>query len=98
MNNLEMFCSSLQGLDTSWCTSMDRGLLLPDLVLFLDIPVSVAEGRGGFGEERYETSDFQTKVRNKFLEIQNTSERPWKVKRNLFTMNLSVRLGRGIEK
>lgn len=68
--------SSAKGLDLEWCKNPDRGLLQPDLVLFLDLPIEEAQKRGGFGDERYETLELQTKVRSKFLELR---EYPWKV-------------------
>ncbi|KAL1928761.1 hypothetical protein VTP01DRAFT_2547 [Rhizomucor pusillus] len=67
--------SSAKGLDLEWCKNPDRGLLQPDLVLFLDLPIEEAQKRGGFGDERYETLELQTKVRSKFLELR---EYPWK--------------------
>ena len=44
----------------------DAGLPAPDLVLFLEVPVEVAESRGEYGEERYEKREFQAKVRTAF--------------------------------
>lgn len=45
------------------------GLISPDLVLFLDIPIEVAEARKGFGEEHYETREMQQKVRENFKKL-----------------------------
>jgi dTMP kinase len=42
----------------------DRGLPAPDLVLYLDIPLGVAEQRGGYGQERYEKREMQQQVRD----------------------------------
>lgn len=47
----------------------DKGLPAPDAVLFLDLPVQMAQARGGFGEERYETTELQNKVLSKFKEL-----------------------------
>lgn len=44
----------------------DRGLPAPDLVLYLDIPLEVAEQRGGYGQERYEKREMQQQVRRLF--------------------------------
>ena len=49
-----------------WCKSPEVGLLRPDAVLYLNMPVEAAAARGGFGEERYETSDLQKAVRANF--------------------------------
>ena len=54
------------GLDLEWCKAPERGLPRPDCVLYLDVPVDQAEKRGGFGEERYETTELQKNVRANF--------------------------------
>ncbi|GAA6004722.1 hypothetical protein JCM10207_000993 [Rhodosporidiobolus poonsookiae] len=54
--------SVIKGLSWTWCQSPDVGLPQPDLVLFLSISPSSASARGGFGQERYETSEVQTRV------------------------------------
>lgn len=53
-------------LSLSWCIAPDVGLLTPDLVLFLNVSPQVAQSRGGFGQERYETNDMQQGVREAF--------------------------------
>lgn len=68
--------SSAKGLDASWCRQPDVGLLKPDLVLFLDLPIEEAEKRGGFGLERYETKQLQMQVRQEFKGLMDSS---WKV-------------------
>ena len=37
------------GLDLEWCKAPERGLLRPDAVLYLDMPVEAAKTRGGSG-------------------------------------------------
>ena len=54
------------GLDLEWCKAPERGLLRPDAVLYLNMPIEAAQKRGGFGEELYETSDLQKAVRANF--------------------------------
>lgn len=51
-----------QGFTLDWCKQPDKGLLRPDLVCFLDLPLSEALKRAEFGEERYENVAFQQKV------------------------------------
>ncbi|KAI9314415.1 deoxythymidylate kinase [Dichotomocladium elegans] len=68
--------SSAKGLDLEWCKHPDVGLLVPDVVLFLDLPIDEAEKRGGFGEERYETRELQVKVRQQFMALKEPS---WKM-------------------
>lgn len=56
-------------LSLEWCWSPEIGLLWPDLVLFLDISTEDAAKRGGYGEERYEKQEMQTKVRTLFMKL-----------------------------
>ncbi|KAL3232119.1 Thymidylate kinase [Nakaseomyces bracarensis] len=58
----------VQGMDLNWCMQSDKGLLKPDLTLFLTNEDSLAN-RDGFGEERYESNEFQLKVKAKFSEV-----------------------------
>lgn len=69
--------SSAKGLDLEWCRNPDIGLLTPDIVLFLDLPIDEAENRGGFGDERYEKRELQMKVRDEFMKLKDDT---WKVK------------------
>ncbi|KAI8581466.1 hypothetical protein K450DRAFT_231446 [Umbelopsis ramanniana AG] len=64
--------TAAKGLDMNWCKQPDVGLLTPDLVLFLDLPIEAAEQRGGFGEERYEKREMQINVRELFLQLQDS--------------------------
>lgn len=61
--------SQVKGLDEAWCRAPDVGLPQPDLVLFLDLDDAAAAQRGGYGEERYERRDVQTRVRTAFLAL-----------------------------
>jgi len=58
--------SAAKGLDLSWCQSPDVGLPVPDGVFFLHVDESVGASRANFGDERYENSDMQARVRNEF--------------------------------
>lgn len=58
-----------QGLSWNWCRAPDVGLPQPDLVLFLRVSPEVAQQRGGFGQERYETSEVQAKVEKAFTKL-----------------------------
>lgn len=53
-------------LSMEWCWNPEIGLPQPDLVLFLDISTEDAAKRGGYGDERYEKVEMQTKVRSLF--------------------------------
>lgn len=44
--------SAAKGLDFDWCKAPEKGILKPDLVLFLQLSTAAIEKRGGFGDER----------------------------------------------
>ena len=56
-----------------WLKTCDSGLIEPDAVFFMDIPVSDASERGDFGDERYEVGSFQQTVQEKFKQLRE----PW---------------------
>ena len=56
------YSAAKPGLSLHWCRQPDVGLLRPDLVLYLHLAPEEAARRAGFGQERYETLDFQTRV------------------------------------
>lgn len=66
--------SVAKGLPYSWCRNPDVGLPSPDLTLFLDLNAETAAARGGYGEERYERLDVQTKVRDAFTRVSRDVE------------------------
>ncbi|KAJ9617106.1 Thymidylate kinase [Cladophialophora chaetospira] len=53
-------------LSLSWAWNPEIGLLKPDLLFFLDISSEVAAKRGGYGAERYEREEMQSRVRELF--------------------------------
>lgn len=63
------FSAAKEGIDFEWCKQCDRGLPRPDAVIYLDISVEAAAGRGQYGEERYETQEMQGKVRENFQKL-----------------------------
>ena len=58
--------SAAKGLDFEWCKTPERGLLKPDLVIYLTLTSEAMARRGGFGNERYETTEMQRKVGKMF--------------------------------
>jgi dTMP kinase len=54
------------GLDLEWCRAPEIGLPKPDALLYLELSLEEAAKRGGFGEERYETTDIQRAVKKNF--------------------------------
>ncbi|XP_053315714.1 thymidylate kinase [Spea bombifrons] len=73
------FTSSKDNFCMKWCKQPDVGLPKPDLVLFLKVSPEVAAARGGFGNERYETSGFQMKVQKRYSELMEDETINWKV-------------------
>lgn len=62
--------SASKGLDLKWCFQCEAGLIVPDLVFFMDLTPSQLAQRSDFGLERYETVEFQTKAYEKFLQLE----------------------------
>ena len=63
--------SGAKGLDFEWCLNADRGLVKPDLVFYIDLDMDTIKERSGFGDERYEKTEFQEKVREQFLKFRS---------------------------
>ena len=56
-------------LSLEWAWQPETGLPRPDLLLFLTVSSTEAAKRGGFGEERYETSLMQDRVERYFSSL-----------------------------
>eukprot|EP01117_Protostelium_nocturnum_P001183 TRINITY_DN11502_c0_g1_i1.p1 TRINITY_DN11502_c0_g1~~TRINITY_DN11502_c0_g1_i1.p1 ORF type:complete len:236 (-),score=92.98 TRINITY_DN11502_c0_g1_i1:18-653(-) len=69
--------TNAKGLDLQWCKNPDVGLPAPDAVIYLQISIEDAQKRGNYGEERYETVEFQRKVKKIFEE--QLKDETWKV-------------------
>jgi len=61
----------INGMGIEWCKRCDVGQPKPDAVIFLTLSGDDAESRGGFGDERYEKTEFQEKVRAVFKKLQD---------------------------
>ena len=66
--------SVAKGLDYSWCESSDMGLLQPDIIFYLDLPIEEASKRGHYGEELFENEIFQRKVQEAYTKYVITSD------------------------
>ena len=62
-------------LTLEWARNPEVGLPQPDLCIFLDISPADAARRGGFGAEKYENSDMQTRVREMFNKLLSIAAR-----------------------
>jgi aspartyl-tRNA synthetase len=49
------------------------------MVLYMKVSADVARQRGGYGEERYEKEEFQTKVGEQFMRLAGAEGERWKV-------------------
>lgn len=58
-----------KGYDWDWCLGPDKGLIAPDLVVYLSASSAVLESRSGYGEERYENKAFQCRVAQVFEKL-----------------------------
>jgi dTMP kinase len=67
----------LQNFDLQWCKFPDSGLIAPDVVLYLDMPLEEASKRGEYGGERYEKLEFQKEVSNVYSKLKEDN---WKVR------------------
>ncbi|CCD24456.1 bifunctional thymidylate/uridylate kinase NDAI_0D01420 [Naumovozyma dairenensis CBS 421] len=59
---------NIPGMDLKWCLQPDKGLLKPDLTIFLTND-NDNDDKKGFGEERYENVQFQKEVKNQFIKV-----------------------------
>lgn len=69
-----------------WCKNPDQGIILPDLIFYLDISANELSKRKDFGKERYEKTDFQQKVSIFFKQI--FKELLKKNNDNIFMLNI----------
>ncbi|KAI9911720.1 hypothetical protein PsorP6_008803 [Peronosclerospora sorghi] len=73
------FSAAKKGMSLDWCWAPEIGLPKPDAVIFLDVPVLHASNRADFGLERYETLNFQEKVKQNFYNIMERTTPKWYV-------------------
>ncbi|KAG5851163.1 thymidylate kinase isoform X1 [Anguilla anguilla] len=73
------FTSAKPGFSLEWCMKPDVGLPKPDLVLFLQLHPLDAAQRGQYGSERYESSDFQKVVLQRFEQLMKDKSLNWQV-------------------
>lgn len=57
-----------QGLEEDWILSINRGAIIPDLSIILDVDPEISLKRKAITFERFENVEFLRKVRKKFLE------------------------------
>lgn len=62
-----------KNIDFEWCKAPDDGLPMPDCIIYMDVNEEMANQRGGFGTERYETQEMQRNVRREFAKMKEES-------------------------
>lgn len=70
--------TTVKGKSFEWCKFPERGLVKPDLVLYLKTSVNSLENREDFGSEIYEKSDIQKKVAKIFEEFCENDSEYWR--------------------
>lgn len=68
--------STAKGLPLEWCKNSDDGLPAPDVVVYLDLSPEDSKKRRGYGSERYENLEMQTKVAKTFKALRTPK---WKI-------------------
>lgn len=71
------YSSARSRLPIEWCRETERGLPKPDLVIYLELPAESQLNRAGYGEERFETSEFQDSARKQYQHVMNMSQETW---------------------
>jgi dTMP kinase len=56
----------VRGMDRVWCSIPDTGLVQPDTVFYLETSPESLARRGKYGSERYEETEYQTRVLGEF--------------------------------
>ena len=67
--------SMAKGVPYPWCENEERGLIRPDIVIFMDIAPLVAAERAGYGNELYEKLEFQENVWDMYYYIIDQEEK-----------------------
>lgn len=71
------YSSAKRSTAIEWCMATECGLPKPDLVIFLELDQDSQYKREGFGEERFETSVFQERVRRQYEKVIAQSCETW---------------------
>ncbi|SCV00177.1 LAMI_0G03362g1_1 [Lachancea mirantina] len=80
---------NVPGMDMKWCLDPERGLIKPDFTIFFMNNGHESEQRAGFGDERYETVQFQDRVKHTFLELFETWENASYRENNMRFLNVA---------
>ena len=67
------YSAAKPGLSLEWCKHSDSGLIAADCVIYMSVSDEVAKTRPGFGQEVYEETDFQAKVKKNYQILKDPS-------------------------
>ncbi|XP_050422126.1 thymidylate kinase [Adelges cooleyi] len=81
------FTSAKKCVNLNWCCAPENGLPKPDLVMFLKLSLEEMMKRGGFGEERYENTEFQNEVDKKFEKLKGDNFIQIDAAKDIFSLN-----------
>lgn len=71
------YSSAKRDLKIDWCCETEKGLPKPDLVIYLELPKEAQYKRTGFGDERFETQEFQELIRHQYERLMQISLETW---------------------
>ena len=67
-----------------WCKAPEKGLIKPDLIIYLTADPELISKRPGFGDEIYEKKSFQIEVASMYEQLK---EEDWKVSEQFNSLN-----------
>jgi dTMP kinase len=67
------YSAAKESLSLDWCKHSDAGLLAADCVIYMTLSDEVTRTRPGYGDEIYEKSDFQTRVKKNYELLKDPS-------------------------
>lgn len=70
------FSATKPGMNIDWCKQADKGIIKPDVVIFLDVDLLSIQNREGFGKERYENDSTQIHAKTNYEKLKDET---WKI-------------------
>lgn len=71
------YSSTNTNISMDWCCQVETGLPKPDMVVYLELPKEAQYKRPGFGDELFETIEFQESVRAQYEKLIRRSKEEW---------------------
>lgn len=85
------FSAAKEGMDINWCFEPEKGLPKPDAVLLFKLNEEALSKREGFGDERYEQTDFQRRVAENYEQLKDSTWIDIDADRDIDTLGLLVK-------